>query len=109
MKEVIINQCDFCKRVSFHKSSVRRHEKKCFQNPATRSCVTCLWFSSPNIEHGYPAECFLGKIEKVPEGSKIKVFTQCEKYIVNFSSIIYVPGVYKKLLYNYMTGENVHQ
>jgi hypothetical protein len=81
MKEVIINQCDFCKKVSFYKSNIRQHEKICFYNPATRSCATCLWFSPLIIQEGFPIECYLGKIDEVPEGSKIKLFTQCEKWM----------------------------
>jgi len=33
--------CDFCKKTYELKSSALRHEKKCFANPATKSCRTC--------------------------------------------------------------------
>lgn len=41
MKEVIRYQCDYCEKIYKHKSSARRHEKKCFANPTTRACRTC--------------------------------------------------------------------
>lgn len=79
MKEVIINKCDFCKKVSFYKSSIKKHEKNCFFNPATRSCATCLWFSPLHAE--YPVECYVGEIKEAPEGSRIKLSTLCEKWM----------------------------
>lgn len=81
MKQVMINQCDFCKKVSFHKSNLRQHEKMCFFNPVTRSCATCLWFSPLIVEFGYPVQCYLGKIKEVPEGSRMKLNTQCKKWM----------------------------
>ena len=81
MKQVMINQCDFCKKVSFHKSNLRKHEKICFYDPATRSCATCLWFSPLILAKGYPYECFIGEIKEVPEGSRIKLHTQCKKWM----------------------------
>jgi hypothetical protein len=41
VKEVIRYQCDFCNKTYKNKSSARVHEKKCFANPATKSCRTC--------------------------------------------------------------------
>ena len=79
MKEVIINKCDFCKKVSFYKSSIRQHEKKCFHNPVTRSCATCLWFS--RLYAFYPVQCYVGEIKEVPEDANMKLNTQCEKWM----------------------------
>lgn len=33
--------CDFCDKVYLSKSGCRNHEKICFFNPETYSCVTC--------------------------------------------------------------------
>jgi len=81
MKQVMINQCDFCKKVSFHKSNLRQHEKICFFNPETRSCATCIWFSPLIVEVGYPAECYLVEIEEVEEGTRRKLKTECDKWM----------------------------
>ena len=41
MNLILAYQCGFCSRVSKWRSSTQRHEKGCFYNPATKSCVTC--------------------------------------------------------------------
>jgi hypothetical protein len=81
MKQVMINQCDFCKKVSFNKSNLRKHEKICFYDPATKSCATCLWFSPLILATGYPYECYIGEIKEVPEGTRMKLKTQCKKWM----------------------------
>lgn len=81
MKEVIINECDFCNKVSFNKGTIRKHEKMCFFNPVTRSCATCLWFSPLIVQSGYPVYCYLGKINEVPQDSRLKLNTQCKKWM----------------------------
>ena len=86
MKEVKIFQCDFCKKTSFNKSYLKRHEKKCFHDPATRSCATCMWFSPLYSFHEfrrYPVKCFLGEVGEVMEGARIKLNTQCNKWMDN--------------------------
>jgi hypothetical protein len=81
MKQVMINQCDFCKKVSFHKSNLRQHEKICFFNPITRSCATCFWCSM-HFEM-WPAECFKGefKFEIAENTTRPKLKTQCKKWM----------------------------
>lgn len=81
MKQVIINQCSFCKKVSFHKSNLRKHEKICFYNSATKSCATCFWCSM-HFEI-WPAECYKGefKTEMTETLVKSKLKTQCKKWL----------------------------
>lgn len=84
MKQVIINKCDFCRHVSFYKSNLNRHEKKCFYNPATKSCATCLWFSPLYSFHEfqcYPIRCFAKKIKEIPEDYRMKLKTKCKKWM----------------------------
>jgi hypothetical protein len=84
MKEVLINKCDFCNKTSFNKSTIRQHEKRCFYNPATQSCATCLWFSPLYIFHefqSYPIQCYAKKIKEVPEDHKLKLNTNCKKWM----------------------------
>ena len=79
MEKVNVWKCDFCKRTSFNKGSIRKHEKKCFYNPETKSCATCLWFSPL---HGIgPLKCFKEGLKETNEGSKQKLETQCDKWI----------------------------
>lgn len=78
MKEVLINQCDYCKRTSFYKSSIRKHEQICFHNPGTRSCATCLWFSPKhNI---WPLDCFRNALKIKGASSRIHLETMCDKW-----------------------------
>ena len=80
----MINQCDFCKKKSLKKASIRKHEAICFHNPASRSCATCLWFtlSSEFSQIGrYDEEiCRIGEIKDGPE-VRSKLRTQCEKWM----------------------------
>jgi len=34
-------KCAFCKKYYMSKGAANHHEKKCFHNPATKSCITC--------------------------------------------------------------------
>lgn len=81
MKQVLINQCDFCEKVSFNKGTIRKHEKICFFNPATRSCATCFWCSM-HFEM-WPAECYKGefKFEVAEKLIKPELKTQCIKWL----------------------------
>jgi len=82
MKEVIINQCDYCKKTSFYKSKIKQHEKICFYNPATQSCATCLWFSPLYTFYNFqcfPVRCYAKRIKAVPEDYRMKLKTQCKR------------------------------
>jgi len=48
MKEIIMFQCDHCKKKYASKYRTRYHEKECWKNPETKSCNTCYWNSYEN-------------------------------------------------------------
>lgn len=70
MKEIIVYQCDYCGRYKKTKKSVANHEKRCYWNPETRSCITCLYM--PDYEQH---TCKDG----VDVTDRLK--TQCDKYL----------------------------
>lgn len=41
MKKIIAYECDFCGKYLKTKKSIADHEKRCFKNPASKSCITC--------------------------------------------------------------------
>lgn len=41
MKTINSYECDFCNKYSKSKAYMKRHEKICFHNPVTKSCVSC--------------------------------------------------------------------
>lgn len=83
MEQVNVWKCSFCKKTTFHKGSINKHEKICFYNPATRSCATCLWFSPLILSSGNPANCLRNVFPADSNNthSKVKFKTQCEKWI----------------------------
>lgn len=44
MKEIKAYQCGYCSKYLKTKGSIANHEKRCFHNPVTKSCVTCANF-----------------------------------------------------------------
>ena len=83
MEQVNVWKCSFCKKTSFHKGTVNKHKRKCFYNPATRSCATCLWFSPLLLGSGYPPNCFKNVFPADSNNtySKVKLKTQCDQWI----------------------------
>jgi hypothetical protein len=45
MYEVNTYHCDHCSKVYITKKVCVSHENMCYSNPATKSCMTCLYFS----------------------------------------------------------------
>ncbi len=45
MEIVTAYKCSSCNMTSVYKSSVIRHEKRCYQAPANKACQTCNYFS----------------------------------------------------------------
>lgn len=45
MKEIKAYQCEYCSKYLKTKGSISNHEKRCFHNPVTKSCVTCANFT----------------------------------------------------------------
>jgi hypothetical protein len=83
MEKITAFECSNCPRPKIYRTAkqAKAHEKKCFYNPETKSCATCLWFSPLIVEFGFPTQCYLGKIKEVPEGSKMKLNTKCKKWM----------------------------
>lgn len=52
MRTLSVFECDFCKKLYRSKSSISKHEKICFRNPDTKSCVTCQHLSDAMIFNG---------------------------------------------------------
>jgi len=50
MYEIKAYRCSYCKKYSSSKSVIRDHEKRCFNNPETRSCATCTNLTSRNVK-----------------------------------------------------------
>jgi hypothetical protein len=49
MKNVNAHQCDFCGKLYLINKSCSRHEKNCYHNPITKSCITCAFFVTDKI------------------------------------------------------------
>jgi len=79
MEQVNVWKCSFCKKTSFHKGTIRKHERECFYNPETRSCASCLWFSP--IHGIWPLQCFINTTKEIDDNSKQKLETQCKRWI----------------------------
>jgi hypothetical protein len=79
MEHVNVWKCGFCKKTSFDQGTIRKHEKKCFYNPETNSCASCLWFSP--VHEIWPLECFIDAIEECLTEGKLKLETQCKRWV----------------------------
>jgi hypothetical protein len=71
-KEITAYVCEYCDKVYRSKSGVREHEKKCFANPATKACRTCLQAIRNNLDgvYCYALEKWLIHPEKEAIGFK---------------------------------------
>ena len=52
------HRCDFCRRTYASKWRAMRHEATCWQNPASKSCPTCVNFTPESWPK--PKSCALG-------------------------------------------------
>ena len=53
MKKIEAFKCDHCvKKVLTTRSGMRAHEKKCFMNPVSKSCIACLYFGEAWVLNG---------------------------------------------------------
>ena len=85
MIEITAYQCEYCKKkILKSKSGMRSHEKKCFWNPETRSCMTCNNYTTGE---NYPSRCkydFMNKNEVYGENEIYreikKLQTNCDLY-----------------------------
>lgn len=46
MKSITVFECDYCKKLYKSKSGILKHEKRCFNNPVTKSCISCQFLGS---------------------------------------------------------------
>ena len=98
MKEIKAYHCDYCKKYSKSKGVMTRHERSCYHNPITKSCVTCIHFGNDyhkyikNINGNdiscnqlYPV-CLMGEkfINSIPDDGPIlqrfNLKTSCENW-----------------------------
>lgn len=80
MNEVTIFQCNYCNKTSFNKCRMKVHEKKCYHNPTTQSCATCLWFSRKHFE-GPQIRCLVGEVFATVNEINTILNTNCNKWI----------------------------
>ena len=52
MKKVTAYKCGFCNKVLITKLSMVMHEKRCFKNPRSKSCITCEHFGKTRTIDG---------------------------------------------------------
>lgn len=52
MKQISVFECDFCRKLYRSRSAITRHEKRCFKNPITKSCITCAHLSDAMLIDG---------------------------------------------------------
>lgn len=79
MEQVNVWKCSFCKKTSFHKETINKHEKICFYNPETQSCATCLWLSTNHESDDMV--CCVGESFEPVKGSKPILRTSCNRWI----------------------------
>lgn len=78
MKEITAYACDFCKKYSKSKSTIKSHERICFHNPVTKSCATCIFYTQEEHEtketgvYQYRPICAKG-VRLFTETDKLKV------------------------------------
>jgi uncharacterized protein YbdZ (MbtH family) len=66
MREITAYNCDHCNKIYSIKSQCKAHEKKCYYNPETKSCASCIFLRSNCV------------IAVAPEG---ELKTNCQDYI----------------------------
>jgi len=50
MKKVEVWKCDYCPKRLINITQMREHEKRCFRNPETKSCITCKNLNSADFD-----------------------------------------------------------
>jgi hypothetical protein len=74
-------RCPCCKRSWANKHATTRHIQRCWHNPETKSCKTCVYFQPfEDGYHGDPGD--LGILEGCGEGVDISagLVSNCEKW-----------------------------
>jgi len=70
-KRIEAYECEYCKKkVTRTKGGMKQHEKKCFWNPESKSCMTCENFITGGH---YPSQCKHKEMNKVEEYADSKM------------------------------------
>jgi hypothetical protein len=79
MYNITAHHCDFCPKIYENKGTGRLHERKCFWNPATRSCASCAFLDllRYDFENGNVTD-FQVCLKMVDISNKLK--TGCDHY-----------------------------
>jgi hypothetical protein len=88
MKKIKAYQCGFCDKIYLRYSSCYSHEKKCFYNPATKSCRSCANFlieDRYNKDEGFFEDIPICKARVLVSWKKLR--NDCEKYSVRLSIV----------------------
>lgn len=51
MKTIKAYKCDYCKKVYQFKKSCVSHEKRCYKNPETKSCASCVFLKQNDFSY----------------------------------------------------------
>lgn len=51
MEQITAFRCEYCSKTYSNKHSCKRHERKCYKNPETRSCSCCAFLNNDNFLH----------------------------------------------------------
>lgn len=51
MKTIEAYKCEHCNKVYQFKKSCASHEKRCYKNPQTRSCASCIFLKKIDFEY----------------------------------------------------------
>lgn len=91
MREIKAYACDFCKKFTKTKQSMKKHEALCFHNPIAKACASCEHYiqEEHKVEiNGIPAyqsrpSCTKGKSlfnldSNNPQGYKVTLKNNCE-------------------------------
>lgn len=74
--------CSYCKVFKLRKSAAINHENKCFYNPATMSCATCLFYDvNESIKPYKGLICHKGVNFYPANVERPKLQTGCTKWV----------------------------
>ena len=52
MEEIKAYKCEYCGKLYSEKKSCQNHEKRCYHNPETRSCMSCAYLIKEQVPIG---------------------------------------------------------
>lgn len=79
MRELKINQCDFCRKQSNNKNQMISHERNCYNNPSNHGCPTCFWRIQKYGEESI--RCHLDLIHISADGQPTRMKKRCHNWI----------------------------